>query len=77
MLFNAYCLHKPLLKQRTNISPETVTASQLEKQVDELFETFNDIKKMLGKEDVEKKTENISKLTKIVDFKKVCVIYVA
>lgn len=64
---------KTLLKQRTNISPETVTGSQLEKQVDELFETFNDIAKMLGKENVEIKTENVTKIAMTVDLKKVCV----
>lgn len=48
--------------QQTNISPETVLrGSDLEKQVDELFDTFNDIARMLGKEEVAIETDNMTK----------------
>lgn len=39
---------------------KAVTGSQLESQVNELFETFNDIAKMLGKETVESKIANVT-----------------
>lgn len=37
-----------------------MSASKLESQVDELLDTFNDIAKLLGKETVAVKTENLS-----------------
>jgi hypothetical protein len=56
---------KILLQQRTNKSPETVTGSHLERQVDELFETFNDIAKMLGRETIKVKTEDVSETPEV------------
>lgn len=47
-----------------------MTGSHLEKQVDELVDTFNDIAKMLGKETIQVKTEDETKPAKF-DLKKV------
>lgn len=55
-------LNKTLLKQRSN--KLSVTGSHLKKQVDELFDTFNDLAKLLGKEKSEIKNENLTE-TKI------------
>ena len=61
---------KNLLQQRTNITPEVVTGSHLEKQVDELLETVNDIAKMLGKENLAIDKEIVAK-TAETELKKV------
>lgn len=50
----------------------------MEQQVDELIETYNEIAKMLGKENVSAKTENVTNfvVTKTVELAQVCVAFV-